>query len=812
MDPSPVVPQTSAPEPAWPDAVQPAPPHWPLIGRDDLVRQLVRALVAKPGEDAHRAIALTGLGGIGKTRLAAEVARGVAPIFAGRVAWISLGQAPRDGGLAAAVAAGLGIAGIEPDHLAEAVAEAIGEEPALLVLDSAVTALHDLGLIDELLDLCAPLRLLVTSRISIERTGLTTVPLVPLELPVATDDAEAVAASPAVALLIDRGRRAGATIAITAGTAPAIARLVARLDGLPLAIELAAPLLRVLPPHRLLDRTDTRLDAVQATIDWSHDRLTADDRRLYRRLAVFGVPFRARHVRTFAERSLAHGLSPLDGDVEGGLERLAAASLIRARPDPERLEPASGPDDPRGADVREYELPALIRDDATRRLEASGEATAAMWARANDLLALCELSHAELVVRARLDLLDQLDIVHSDLVAALDRARAAGEGAFLLKMAGALSEYWRTRGRLAEGRVWLDTALRLGPTDRTAERARALHGAGMLANWQSDFRKARTVLEEALAIRLELGQLQEAASTLNQLGLIGLDVGELDEAERHCRQGLEIRRALGDPSAVAGSLNTLGGILQFGGRTDEAGAMFEESVALRRELGDDAGCSVSLANLALVARDRGELDAAEAMLRESKATRERLGDRQRVAVVRHNLALVLFDRGDLEAARAELEAALSTARELGDRLETANALSDLGFVEAAAGGRDRAAVLQGEALVVAARIGAKGIVAQSIDGVAGIVAADGRIAEAATLWAAAESIRREARYHLLQADRRRIDREIATARAAIEEEAWWQAWAEGERLGADAAIARARLVTGRSEASPRPAGSVGVPG
>jgi predicted ATPase/Tfp pilus assembly protein PilF len=804
MDPSPS--PSPDPAPAWPDAAPPPEAAWPLIGRDVLVHDLVDRVTAGDSQ----AVVLSGLGGVGKTRLAAEVARAVAPTLDGRVAWIQLSQAPHDTGLGIAVAMGLGITGIEPDEVAEAIVTAIGEEPALLVLDGAEAALHDLDIVDHLLDLAPSVRLLVTSRIAIERSRFVVVPIGGLALPDAGAAAEAVASSPAVELLVDRARRAGADIAITARTAPAIARLAGRLDGMPLAIELAAPLLRVLPPHRLLDRTDARLDAVRATIDWSHDQLEPDDRRLYRRLAVFGVPFRARHVRTFAERSLAHGLAPLGSDLEGGLERLVAAGLVRSRPDADRLDPATGPDDPRGTEVHEYELPALIRDDAMRRLDASGEGTAAMWARANDLLALCELSHAELVVRARLDLLDQLDIVHADLVAVLDQARGAGEGAFLLRMAGALSEYWRTRGHLAEGRVWLDTALRLGPSEPTAERARALHGAGMLANWQSDFHRARAVLEEALAIRLAIGELAEAAATLNQLGLIGLDVGELEVAERHCRQGLDIRRSLGDESAIAASLNTLGGILQFGGRTDEAGALFEESVAIRRLLRDDAGCSVSLANLALVARDRGDLDAAEAMLRESRATRERLGDRQRVAVVRHNLALVLFDRGDLGGARVELEVALATARELGDRLETANALSDLGFVEAAAGERERAATLQGEALVVAARIGAKGIVAQSIDGVAGLMAADGQVGEAATLWAAAESIRREARYHLLQADRRRTDREIEAARAAVDEEAWRQAWAAGEALAGDVAIERAQAALASTGPTSGEAGRVAV--
>ena len=773
---------------AWPDAALPGLDPT-FLGRGAVVGELLEGLVA--GDP--RRVVLSGLGGVGKTRVAADVAwRAIEP-FAGRVAWIALAHESPDGGLLSSVAAGLGVGDAGPADIVDLVAGAIGDEPALLVLDGAENALADLGRLDGLAERAAGLRIIVTSRIGADRGGWTTQAIEPLEVPAETGSLEAISASPAVALLVERARLAGADVALTDRSAPMVARLVGRLDGLPLAIGLAAPLLRALPPHRLVERIGERLDPVVATIDWSHDHLDPDDQLLYRRLAVFGIPFRARHVRTFAERAVTHGLSPLGPAVEHGLERLAAAGLIRMRPDSASgPDAATGPDDPRGREVREYELPSLIREDAERRLEASGEATAAHWARANDLLALCELSHAELLVRSRVDLLDQLDIVYRDLLAALDRARSAGAGAFLLQMTGTLAEYWRSRGRLAEGRMRLDAALRLGPTAPTAERARALHGAGMLASGQSDHTRARVLFEEALAIRLELDRRDEAAATLNQLALIGLEVGDLDEAAGHCRRGLEMRRAIGDEASIAASLNTLGGILQFSGHDDEAADLLTESVAIRRRLGDDAGVSVSIGNLALVARDRGELEAAEVMLREAIATRERLRDRQRVAVVRHNLALVLFDGGDLEGAEAELETAIAISRELGHRLETANALSDLGFVAAAAGDPDRAARLQLEALGIAERIGSRGIVAQSIDGIAGLVAADGRPAEAAALWAAAESIRREARYHLLEADRRRLDREIAATRLAIHEAAWSRASAEGAALGHDEAISRAR--------------------
>jgi predicted ATPase len=783
--PSPSVPS----EPSlWSRA--PVPALGPVfVGRDELVAGIVDDL--SRGEP--RALVLKGLGGVGKTRLAAEAAARIATGPEVHVAWIALGGAARAGGLAGAIVQALDLGDGEPDHAVDAIAEAIGDGPALIVLDAIEASVNDLAPIDRLLAVAPGLRVLATSRIAVERDGWVTRAVDPLDLPSETDSIERIAASPSVELLVHQARAAGAEVAVTERTAHVIARLAGRLDGLPLAIELAAPLLRTLPPHRLLDRIGERLDPVVATIDWSHEHLDPDDRRLYRRLAVFGIPFRARHVRTFAERAVAHGLSPLAPDIAAGLERLAAAGLIRVRPDPSSgPDAASGPDDPRGGEVHEYEVPALVRDDAARRLDASGEATAAYWARANDLLALCELSHTELMSRSRADLLIQLDVVHDDLLAALDRARAAGEGAFLLKMTGALAEYWRSRGRLAEGRVRLDSALRLGPTTPTTERARALHGAGMLATAQSDYARARPMFEEALRIRLELGELEDAASTLNQLGLIGLDTGDLEEAERQCRHGLEIRRGLGDEASIAASLNTLGGILQFGGHNEEAAQLLTESVEIRRALGDEAGVSVSIGNLALVARDRGDLDGAEAMLQEAIATRERLGDRQRVAVVRHNLALVRFDRGELDRATEELEAAIAIARELGHRSEVANGMSDLGFVSAAAGDRDLAARLQLDALALADRIGSPGIVAQSMDGIAGLLAHEGRTLEAATLWAAAETIRRATHYHLLLADRGRLDREIAAARGACDDEAWWAAWAEGEGLEQHEAVARAR--------------------
>jgi tetratricopeptide (TPR) repeat protein len=500
-------------------------------------------------------------------------------------------------------------------------------------------------------------------------------------------------------------------------------------------------------------------------------------------------------LRSYLDRSVEHGLRAPAIDPEEGVRALVAASLLRVPPT-----------DPAGEGERHeprYELLGIVRDDAARRLAESGEAIAANGAHANDLLSLAERRNADLVKQPSASALAELDAVHEDLLAVLARARTDGNGPFVVRLAGAMAEYWRVRGLITEGRLWLDAALRMPRPEESAHRARALHGAGVLDSIQGDFERACERLEEAFRLRVRLDLRGEAASSLNQLGLISLERGDLEEGERLCREALEMRRDAGDEAAVAGSLNSLGGVLQFSGNHAEARAMYEESLEIRRRIGDEAGASVVFGNLGLSLRDAGELDGALWMLEESIAYRERLGDKQRLAVVHHNHALVLFDAGRLDDAREELEWSAATARELGDRLELANALSDLGFVASAAGDLDGAAALQQEALTVAARIGAKSIVAQSIDGVAEVVAARGDPIEAARLWAAAETLRRTSRSALLAADRRRIDRAIEHARASTREDAWWAAWAAGEALELEEMVQLAHVSAGGDDPAAR---------
>jgi predicted ATPase/Tfp pilus assembly protein PilF len=793
---------------AFPAAV-PRPRGGAFVGREDDLARLERAL----SDPSRRIVTLAGPGGAGKSRLAVEAARSAQESLDGRVAWIQLASIASDDQVQAEVASGIGLADVPEERLPAELSETLGSAPALLVLDDAEHVVDGVRSVAELLAQIDGVRLLVTTTTPLGRPDEAVIAVDTLEVPADDLEAAELVDNPSVRLLLDRATAAGADIPMTPANVAILARIVRRVDGLPLAIELAGAMLRRLAPHQLLDRLDARIEltapgpglgravsstsgaiadkrrSLRATMDWSHDLLAPEVQCLYRRLGVFSGTFGMPQLRSYLDRSVDHGLTAPAIDPEDGVVALVTASLLR-------VVPAVSDDD-----ERTYELLALVRDDAARRLVESGEAVAAFGALANDLLALAEARYADLAKQPRPDALADLDTVHDDLLAVLDRARLDGNGPFVVRLAGALAEYWRVRGRHTEGRLWLDAGLRMRPAHETAFRARALHGAGVLASLQGDFDRAKVRLDEAFRMRVRLGMQAEAAGTLNQIGVIALERGELDEAERVCREALEMRRETGDDAAVASSLNSLGGVLQFSGNHAEARAMFEESLAIRRRLGDEVGASVVLGNLGLAARDAGELDDALLMLEESIETRERLGDRQRLAVVRHNHALVLFDAGQLAAAREELAWSAAAARDLGDRLELCNALSDLGFVTAAAGDLDAATALQAEALTIAARIRARTIVAQSIDGVAEIAAARGDPIAAARLWAAAETIRQTTRASLLAADRRRIDRSIAAARGSADADAWWSAWAAGEALSLEDAVDRALGAAGQRNAA-----------
>ena len=595
-------------------------------------------------------------------------------------------------------------------------------------------------------------------------------------------------------LFVDRLGRVRPDLDPTGSTLAAIADVVRALDGLPLAIELAAAACRVIDPHQLLDRlaesisaleaadpaSPSRHNTLRATMDRSAELLPEPVARLRRRLAVIAAPF---HLDT-AEAVLAggerRGLAPLGIDVEDGLKALVEASLLRR---------VGRRDRPR------YSMLRTIRADALERLDASGEPLAMRWAHAYHCLSVAEAAEADLPTDRETAALDGLEAMHDDVRAALDWAGDRGDGRFAVRLAGALAEFWRARGHHTEGRIRLQAALSIGGDATPQHRRKALGGAGLLACYQGDYALARSLLEEALELARAEGDREATAATLNFLGTNAYGAGQLDSAEVFIAEGLAIRREIGDIGRIAASLNAMGGIHHFRGHLDRAREVFEESLAHKVQQGNEGAIAIALTNLGLVERDAMQPDRAAALFQDAVAVWERTGDRQRWAVGKHNAALVALDRGELDAARDDLLASLAVARELNDRAEIGYALTDLARVECARGDMERARTYAHEALRTASSIGVRLVLLLALEATVALAASTNRPILAARLWGAASADRERTGFVLMPADERLLTQACAECRTSLGEAAWNAAYAEGRGLALEAAVAEANAAT-----------------
>jgi predicted ATPase len=618
-------------------------------------------------------------------------------------------------------------------------------------------------------------------------------------LPVPGDgepDAGALVASPAAALFLERALAVRPDLDVTSATSAQVAAICRRLDGIPLAIELAAAALRVLAPHQLLDqlearRADAGADAgaiddptgperqrsLRAAMDWSIGLLGPEALRLYRRIAVIAGPFSPGTAASILERGERRGLLPLGIPVRDGLAQLAAASLLRA---------ADG--------GRAYAMLTTVRADALDRLAASGEAVAMRWAHAYEVLAVVEAAQRDLPTDREVEALDRLDEAHDDIREALDWATEAGDGAFAVRMTGALAEFWRTRGHHTEGRLRLAAALALAPDAPAPYRRRALGGAGLLASYQGDYALAESYLREALAVARMEGNASAMAEILNWLGTNAYGQGNLDAAETFASESVALYRRAGDRAGVATALNALGGVYHFRGDLDRAREMFVESLELKQGLGNANSMAVSLTNLGLVERDAGRPEAATEAFAEAIAIWERTGDRQRVAVGLHNTALVALDLHRHDEAARGLARACAIARELGDRTETAFALADLARVEVERRRYPEAASAIAEALPRAVALGARIIVPLGLEAAGCLAAGVARDSLAVRLWGAAHAERTASGFANMPADERHLDEQIAQVRGRLDPAAFVAAWAEGAALPVAEAVAAAQAL------------------
>lgn len=660
-----------------------------FIGREDARSEIARLLARE------RLVTVTGPGGCGKTRLSLEVGHELRPRFPDGVWLVELAPIAEPERVGQAVANALGVREDSRSPLEQTLRRHLRAREVLLVLDNCEHLLEACARWSEvLLQNCPKLRVLATSRERLALAGEVLYPLRPLGTPETVEgpDLKTLDQVESVRLFVARGQAMEAGFALTAENATALAQICRRLDGIPLALELAAARIPVLRPSEIARRLDDRFgllstgsrtslprhQTLQALIDWSHDLLTEKERVLFRRLAVFA------------------GRWPLEGAEEvcagDGLERrevldlhsrLVEKSLVERDTEAER----------RCRQVR-YRMLETLREYAREKLQASGDEIAVRERCREWVDSLATASSAHLVGPDQAEWSQRLEIDHDNIRAAVADACCGSQPdvTTALRIAGSLGRYWYGRGRWTEGRALLKELLGLpGAEARTACRAQALAWAGWIALWQGDLEEARLYNEESLDIRRTLGDAMGIAQSLNNLGAVALERGEYEQSRAFYEESLAIRRAEGNLRYQAVSLHNLGELCFRKGNYDEARSFHEESLALRRRVGDLMGIADSLNALGLLAERIGDLKLARSRYEESLANREAREDPMGIAESLHSLAEIDAREGRLEGAMRAFRRSLAIRARLGDRLDIVDALESIGLFLAGAGQRRAAA-------------------------------------------------------------------------------------------------------------------------
>ena len=693
-----------------------------------------------------------------------EGLRAIEGLFPDGVWFVALAPISDPELVGATIAQALGVRESAGQPLLDSLKRYLREKRLLLLLDNFEQIVDAAPLIAELLAAAPDLKVLITSRMALHLYGEREVAVPPLSLPPrlkATQSTEVgetkekttlkpsaaeLIQYDAVRLFIERAQAAKADFAVTNENAPAVAEICYRLDGLPLAIELAAARVKLFPPQALLARLENRLkfltggardqplrqQTIRNTIDWSYQLLDEGEQRLFARLGVFvgGCTLEA-------AEAVCNANGDLLLEVFDGVAALVDKSLLRQE---------------EGVDSQpRFTMLEIIREYALERLVESGKADATRRRHGDFFLNLTELAEPHLYDAAQRVWLDRLEAEHDNFRAALTWSQATGEAELGLRLAVALERFWWVRGYTSEARRWLMAGLARNSGALAITHAKALFSAGKFAGSEPDYTAARAMFEASVALFREVGDKQGIANVLTMLGWITFREGDYPLARACFEESLPLFREVDDKHGLAMALGTYGYMTDGLGDTTAARASAEESLSLYRETGDQGYLAGPLSLLGNLARRQG----------------------------------------DYMTAHARYEEGLALWREMRDKPGIADGHRNLGALARAQGEHVRAAAHFVESLTIWQELGHKVHIPTSLEGLAWIAGEQRQPKRAAQLLGAAEALRETSGALITPVDRADHDRTVAAVRAQLDEATFAAAWAKGRAMTLEQAIAYA---------------------
>jgi len=716
-----------------------------FVGREKEIAAAKELLLSKD----VRLLTITGPGGIGKTRLGVEIATGLPENFSGGIHFVSLSPLRDPALIASVIVQTLGIreaGGPSPLELLKKHFHDSSHAPALFLLDNFEHLIQAAPIVADLLAIAPNLKILVTSRAALHVYGEHEFPVPALAVPDAQSKSslDALSQFAAVALFVQRAVAARPDFELNQQNAFAVIEICARLDGLPLAIELAAARVKVLSPSAMCTRLASRLQlltggardlpqrqqTLRAAFDWSHDLLSPAEQKLFRRLSVFVGGCTLEGVEAVCDTK-----GDLQLDLLDGMASMVDKSLLQ------QLEQPNG--------ESRFTMLETIREYAREKLEASGEEAATKRAHAAYCLVLAEETATAESGAEGAEVRERIALEHDNFRAGLEWLTESGDADWGLRLGAALFRFWESREYLAEGRDRLGKLLRMpAAAAPTKARARALFAAGVLASEQGEIAAADALLMESLVIGRRLGDKQGVAVSLNARAVLARDRGDV---------------------ALALSL-------------------FQESLGLWRQLGELKAIARALSNLASVLKLQREYELARSLCGECGAIFEGLGDRTGVAWSLNNQGDVAREQGDSAAAQALYEQGLTIFRELGDRWGIAGTLADLGNLAREQKHCSAALPLYRESLKIFQELDHKRGIARLLECCACSAAVQQQPERSLRLAGVAAALRKSIGAPLAPAEQEKLEAILEPARLALANTASATAWLEGWNMPLDRTI------------------------